>query len=77
MKNRKMSEKKIQRIFKKYKAVFEEMEHYDQTREKLWEKKRIDITLTHRLIKKLKAISKQTGRPVSHIIEDAVEKMPV
>ena len=71
------TEQEIQRIFKKYKEVFEEMEHYDQTSEKLWEKKRLDITLTHRLIKKLKAISKQTGKPVSHIIEAAVEKLLV
>lgn len=71
------TEQEIQRIFRKYKEVFEEMEHYDQTREKLWEKKRLDITLTHRLIKKLKAISQRTGKPVSHIIEEAVEKLPV
>ncbi len=70
-----LTEQEIQRIFKKYKEVFEEMEHYDQTREKLWEKKRIDITLTHRLIKKLKALSKQTGKPISHIIEEAVTKL--
>lgn len=70
------TEQEIQRIFKKYKEVFEEMEHYDQTREKLWEKKRLDITLRHRLIKKLKILSKQTGKPVSHIIEEAVEKLP-
>lgn len=66
---------KIQHILKKYKQHFIELEHYDQTREKLWEKKRIDITITHRLIKKLKQLSKQTGKPVSHIIEEAVEKM--
>ncbi len=71
------TEQKIQRIFKKYKNVFEEMEHYDQTREKLWKKKRIDITLTLRLIKKLKQLSKQTGKPVSHLIEELVEKHAV
>ena len=62
-------------LLEKYSAVFDELEHYDQTREKLWEKKRIDITLTHRLIKKLKALSKQTGKPVSHLIEDAVARL--
>ena len=70
-----LSEKEIQRIFKKYKKTFQEMEHYDQTREKLWEKKRIDITLTYRLIKKLKELSKEKGKPLSHIIEDAVERL--
>jgi len=69
------TEKNIQRIFNKYKKVFEEMEHYDRTREKLWAKKRIDITLKHRLIKKLKMLSTNTGKPVSHLIEEAVERM--
>jgi len=69
-----LNEKEIQRIFKKYKAVFEEMEHYDQTREKLWAKKRIDITLTQRVIEKLKEKSKRTGKPVSHLIEEAVSR---
>lgn len=69
------NEDKIQCILKKHKQAFEEMEHYDRTREKLWEKKRLDITLTHRLIKKLKALSKQTGKPVSHIVEEAVASL--
>ena len=64
------TEKEIQRIFKKYKDVFEEMEHYDRTREKLWEKKRIDITLKRRVIHKLRELSKQSGKSVSQIIED-------
>ena len=33
----------------------------DETREKLWAKKRIDITLTGRVIKHLKELSKKTG----------------
>lgn len=69
------TEQEIQRVFKKYKDVFEEMEHYDRTHEKLWKKKRIDITLKLRLIKKLKHLSKQTGKPVSHIIEEAVTRL--
>jgi len=70
-----LGEKEIQRIFKKYKKVFEEMEHYDQTREKLWARKRIDITLNQRVINRLKDISAKTGKPVSHIIEEAVSKI--
>ena len=68
------NEQKMKHILKKYKQHFDEMQHYDETREKLWEKKRIDITLTHRLIKKLKEKSKKTGKPVSHIIEETLEK---
>lgn len=57
-----LSEKEIQRIFKKYKDVFYEMEHYDRTHEKLWEKKRTDIILKRRVINRLKEISKKTGK---------------
>ena len=71
------NDERIRRILKEYEKDFAEMALYDKTREILWAKKRLDITLTHRLIKKLKTISKQTGKPVSHIIEEAVEKMAV
>jgi hypothetical protein len=67
-----LNNKEIKRIFNKYKQAFIEMEHYDQTREILWARRRIDITLQERVIKRLKEISKQTGKPVSHIIEEAV-----
>ena len=70
-----LGEKEIQRIFKKYKTVFEEIEHYDQTREKLWARKRIDITLNQRIINKLRELSGKTGKPVSHIIEEAISKI--
>ncbi|MEK6927831.1 MAG: ribbon-helix-helix domain-containing protein [Nanoarchaeota archaeon] len=67
-----LSNKEIKAIFEKNKNDFEEMEHYDQTREILWARKRIDITLQQRVINKLKKLSKKTGKPVSHIIEEAV-----
>ena len=66
-----LNEERMNRILKKYKRDFDEMALYDETREKLWAKKRIDITLTERIIKKLKELSKKTGKPVSHIIEEA------
>ena len=56
-----------------YKNVFEELEHYDRTREKLWVKERIDITLTLRIIKKLEKLKKKTGKPISHLIEEMIE----
>lgn len=68
------TEKKIKEIIRKNKQHFIEMEHYDRTREKLWARKRIDITLEHRLIKKLKELSKRIGKPVSRIIEDSLGK---
>ena len=70
-----LTEKKIREIFKKYKNSFEEMEHYDRTREKLWAKKRIDITLNQRIINKLKELKESTGKPISQIIEEAVIKV--
>ena len=67
-----LSNKKIKEIFKKYKISFQEMEHYDRTREILWARKRIDLTLNHRIIKKLRDIKAKTGKPISRIIEEAV-----
>ena len=68
-----LDNKKSVEILKKYKNVFEELEHYDKTREKLWAKKRMDITLTLRLIKKLERMKEKTGTPISHIIEGMIE----
>jgi len=69
-----LNNKEIKRIFGKYKQSFIEMEHYDQTREILWARKRIDITLQQRVINKLKETSARTGKPISRIIEDAFLK---
>ena len=67
-----LNNKKIRRIFGKYKQSFIEMEHYDRTREILWARKRIDITLQQRVINRLKKESARTGKPVSRIIEEAL-----
>jgi len=67
-----LTSKEIKGIFERHKQAFVEMEHYDRTREKLWKKRRIDITLKQRTINKLKEIRAKTGKPVSHIIEEAV-----
>ncbi|MBL7100661.1 MAG: ribbon-helix-helix protein, CopG family [Nanoarchaeota archaeon] len=61
------------KIIKKYKEAFEELENYDKTLELDIGRKRIDITLDKKLIKKLKKISKQRNRPVSRIIENALK----
>jgi hypothetical protein len=70
-----LSNKEIKRIFEKYRQSFIEMEHYDRTREKLWGRKRIDITINQRIINKLKALRDKTGKPISHIIEEAVDSI--
>lgn len=70
-----LSESEIQRIFHEHKKVFEEMEHYDRTREKLWGRKRVYITLNQRILNKLKEIKEKTGKPISHIIEDSLQNI--
>ncbi len=67
-----LSEGKIKEIMKKYKREFEDLEHYDKTREKLWGRARIDLTLDKRIIRRLKEISREKKKPVSRIIEEAV-----
>lgn len=60
------------KIIKKYKEAFEQLENYDKTRELDIGRKRIDITLDKKLIKKLKNISKAKQKAVSRIIEEAL-----
>jgi len=67
-----MNQKKINKILKKYKYVFETLEDYDKTRELPFQRKRIDVTLSVRTINKLKELSRKTGKPVSHIIEERI-----
>jgi len=60
------------KILKKYKELFEALENYDRTRELPSQRKRIDVTLSVRAINKLKELSKKSGKPVSHIIEEKI-----
>ena len=62
----------INRIMKKYKKVFVNLENYDKTLELPFQRKRIDITLSVATINKLKAIKEKTGKPISQIIEEKV-----
>ena len=67
-----ITEKEINRIKRKYRDVFETLEEYDKTHVLPFQRKRIDITLSVRAIDKLRKISKETGKPVSHLIEERV-----
>jgi hypothetical protein len=69
------TEERINHIIHKYNEMFETLAEYDRTR--IWPigRARIDVTLSKRTIQKLKALKAQTGKPLSHIIEDAVEKL--
>lgn len=74
MQSNKLTNKEIRAILNKHKEAFFEMEHYDRTREILWKRKKIYLTLTHRVIKRLEELRAKTGKPISRIVEDAVVK---
>lgn len=65
-----MKEKQVNKILRKYKDIFEALENYDKTRELPFQRKRIDVTLSVKTINKLKQLRKQTGKPISRIIEE-------
>ena len=69
-----LTNKLHKKIMKEGKYVFEILENYDKTR--VWPigRARIDITLSKRTIQKLKELKKKTGKPISKIIEEAIEK---
>ena len=67
-----MRSNEIKKILKKYKHVFEARENYDKTRELPFQKKRVDITLSVKAIKKLKELKNKTGKAISGIIEERV-----
>ena len=69
-----METKKINYILKKYKELFDILENYDKTRELPFHRKRIDITLSNRTIKLLRGIKEKTGKSISEIIEERVER---
>lgn len=66
----KMKQKEISRIMKKYKDTFEILENYDKTRELPFKRKRINVTLSIGTINKLKSLKEETGKPISHLIEE-------
>jgi len=67
-----LTKKKIDKILKKYKDVFEALENYDKYQELPFQRKRIDLTLSVVTINKLKQISEKTGKPISRIIDEKI-----
>lgn len=65
-----MRSSEIKRILKKYKEVFDALERYDKERELSFHRKRIDLTLSVVTINKLKELRKNSGKPISHIVEE-------
>jgi hypothetical protein len=67
-----ITEKQINKIKKKYADIFEILKNYDKTHELPFQRKRIDLTLSIDAINKLKKLSKDTGKPISRIIEECL-----
>lgn len=63
------------KIMKEGKVLFNMLENYDETHEWPIGRKRIDITINKRVLKKLFELRNKTGKPISRIIEDAVAKL--
>ncbi len=61
-------------ILKKYKEVFEALEYFDKTGKLPFQRERIDLTLSAETIDKLKELKKKTGKPISRIIEEKIQK---
>jgi len=69
-----LDNKTIKRILKENKEAFEMLEAYDKTHELPFQRKRIDITLSVETINNLKKLREKTGKPVSQIIEEKLNK---
>ena len=65
----------ISRLRRKYYDTFAILEQYDKTREWPLGKTRLDITLSKRTVMKLKSLKEKIHKPISRIIEEAVEKL--
>ena len=60
---------------KQGKELFEMLEVYDKTREWPIGRERLDVTLSKRIIDKLRTMKEETGTPISRIIEEAISKI--
>ena len=69
-----LNKKTIDKIKNKYKELFDALEQYDRTREWPIGRERIDVTLDKRMVLKLRDLRKRTGKPISHMIEEALQK---
>lgn len=67
-----LGKRRIKKILKKYKDMFDILEEYDKTHELPFQRKRIDVTLSVKTINKLKKLKEESGRSISRIIEERV-----
>jgi len=69
-----MRSDKIRKILQDNREIFETLEEYDKTHEMPIGRVRIDITLDKKIVKRLREIKSKSGKPISHIIEEALSK---
>ena len=69
-----MQSDKIKKILKENKELFKQLEEYDRTHELPTNRVRIDLTLSRRLIPALKKKKQASGKPISRIIEEVLQK---
>ena len=67
--------KTIKKIIKENKEYFEALAQYDETREIDIGRTRIYLTLSRKLLRKLRNIREKTGRPISRIIEESLNEL--
>ena len=72
-----MQSNKMNKIFKEYNDLFNDLENYDKTRRLPFQRKRIDLTLSVEVINKLKKLKSETGKPISRIIEEKFSSQKV
>ena len=70
-----LTKKQHEKIMKQGKELFEMLEVYDKTREWPIGRERLDVTLSKRIIDKLRTMKEETGTPISRIIEEAISKI--
>lgn len=66
-----MLPKKIKQQIRKGQKM---LEYFDKYGELPFKRKRIDVTLSSKTVNKLKKIKEKTGKPVSRIIEESINK---
>lgn len=68
-------EKTIKKIIEENKEYFEALEQYDKTREIDIGRARIYLTLSRKLLRRLRNLRERTGKPISRIIEEGLNEL--
>jgi len=69
-----MKQQQIDKILKENKDLFDALEKYDETFSLPFKRKKINLTLSVETINRLKNLREKTGKPISRIIEEILNK---